>query len=479
MAAPSSAHILSLPAEIIDILCQQFCPRCSKRAFPRHFFVERKPKEAQDRDCLSALALTCKELRRISQPHLYHRPIGRDFFGFIDTIGKAPALGQHIKELCLSSAAIRRFVDQYDDPMELFAKCDQRYRTYLPDAAQRNPMVPIPRLRNAASYLGNFTGNGEIAIDCLLSVVISFIPNINVLDICVQTDLTFWPIPSGYLPNLRKLVINVPERFPANDLDSLTGLLGAAPQLESLDLARLDLREAMKDSEMGFCHDNVNEIILRSSAIHTSRLEAIMRGFSKLQTFRFGAPQYWDGPPYPRPRTGVSYKIEDILMLRSDTLKHVTLDFPGRNIDRDLVIQDLSGMKVLETLYIDSGILRRRWQQGREPARRIFQMLPESIKEFGLMGTVDPQPVLQIAQEAHRQAHRRVHDEVMESVNISARAFPLLRKVVIAYFGGRFQADADEWKGKFASACEARNIEFSSKVPRSSVYLTYSSTYRG
>jgi hypothetical protein len=310
---------------------------------------------------------------------------------------------------------------------------------------------------------GKSIGDAETSIDCILSVVISLIPKINELEICLQTDRIFWSIPSGYLPNLKKLIVTVSECFPAENLDSLVGLLDAAPQLESLELAGLDLREPIKESEMAFCHSNVNEIILRSCAIHTSRLEAIMRGFSKLQTFRFGAPEYWSGAGAASARPGVSYKIEDILMLRSDTLKHVTLEFPGHGIDGELVLHHLSDMKVLETLYIDSDLLYGRWHQGRLSTKRICQMLPESIKEFGIMGSAYP----------------LVQDEVLETINISAQAFPLLKKIVMDRFIRTRQADEDEQKREFASACEAYNIKFSPKVPRSSWDLASPVPYRG
>ncbi|KAI1014407.1 hypothetical protein LB504_012102 [Fusarium proliferatum] len=301
------------------------------------------------------------------------------------------------------------------------------------------------------------------AVDCILSVVISLIPKINELEICIQTDRIFWPVPSGYLPNLKKLIVTVSECFPADNLDSLAGLLDAAPQLESLELAGLDLREPIKESEIALCHGNVNEIILRSCRIHTSRLEAIMRGFSKLQTFRFGAPEYWLAAGAASARPGVSYKIEDILMLRSDTLKHVTLDFLGGGIDGKLVLQDLSDMKVLETLYIDSHILYCRWHQGCLSTKRICQMLPKSIKEFGLMECIYP----------------LVQDEVMETINISAQAFPLLKKLVVHLSIGIRQVGEDEETGEFASACEAYNIKFSPNVPRSSWNLTSPVPYRG
>lgn len=419
------------------------------------------------RNCLFALSLTCKQLRRISQPHLYHRPIGQDFFGFIDTIGRIPALGQHVKELYATPTMVRCFACRHGYPKEFLTKCDKRYRTHLCDAAQRNPLVPLYGFRFPIPIsFGKTIGNAETAIDCILSVVISLIPKINELEICIQTDRIFWSIPSGYLPNLKKLIVTISECFRADNLDSLAGLLDAAPQLESLELAGLDLREPMKESEMAFCHDSVNEIILRSCAIHTSRLEAIMGGFSKLQTFRFGAPEYWLAAGAASARPGVSYKIEDILMLRSDTLKHVTLDFPGDGIDGEPVLQDLSDMKVLETLYIDSHILYCRWHQGRLSTKRLCQMLPESIKEFGLMGCTYP----------------LVQDEVMETVNISAQAFPLLKKLVVQQSIGMRQVDEDEETeetGKFASACEAYNIKFSPNVPRSSWNLTSSVPYRG
>ncbi|KAF5602702.1 aromatic aminotransferase [Fusarium subglutinans] len=188
-----------------------------------------------------------------------------------------------------------------------------------------------------------------------------------------------------------------------------------------------------------------------------------MRGFPKLQTFRIGAPEYWQGPGIATLRQGVSYKIEDVLMLRSDTLKHITLDFYAHGIDYPVVIQDLSEMKVLETLYINTRILRRRWQQGVLSTPRIYRMLPESIKEFGLMGS----------------ASSLVHDEVVDSINISARAFPLLRKVVIDRFGGSHQVDGNEWRRKITSACEASNIEFSTKVTRSSQDLKFPNPDRG
>ncbi|KAF5669349.1 aromatic aminotransferase [Fusarium circinatum] len=460
MATPSFTPLFSLPDEIINLVCQQFCPCCSQRTSTRYFFCDGELKLIQDRECLLALSLTCKELRRISQPHLYHRPIGHDFFGFIDTIGRTPTIGQHVRELCADSSMIRSFIHQQHYYVDLLANCNKRYRTHLPDDAQRNPLFRFYTSAGARSLLffGETAGNAEAAIDCLFSVVISLTPKIKRLEICVHTDRKFWSTPAGHLPNLKQLIITVAKCFPAGNLDSLAGLLDAAPQLESLELAGLDLREAMKESEIAFCHNNVNELILRSSIVHISRLEAIMRGFPKLQTFRIGAPEYWQTL-----QEAVPYKIEDILMLRSDTLKHITLDFYAHGIDYPVVIQDLSEMKVLETLYINTRMLRRRWQQGVLYTRRICRMLPESIKEFGLMGS----------------ACSLVHDEVVDSINISARAFPLLRKVVIDRFGGSHQVDGYVWRRKITSACEASNIEFSTKVPRSSKVLRFPDPDRG
>ncbi|EWG55666.1 hypothetical protein FVEG_13637 [Fusarium verticillioides 7600] len=225
-------------------------------------------------------------------------------------------------------------------------------------------------------------------------------------------------------------------------MDGVAGLLRAAPLLERMQLSEFGTPRA------GFYHGNVNEITLRSSLLPIDEMKTIMRRFPKLQTFRISTPAFWRNIGR---RLGPAYKVEDVLMLRSDTLKHVALELPEHGIDGELVIQDLSGMKVLETLYIDSGMLHRRWKQGRQPAPRICHMLPKSIKEFGLMGSAYP----------------LVHEEVVESINISAQAFPHLKKVFVGQFQEQWPDDGVEWESRYASACEAHNIELSLWLPPS------------
>lgn len=76
------------------------------------------------------------------------------------------------------------------------------------------------------------------------------------------------------------------------------------------------------------------------------------------------------------------------------------------------------------------------------------------------------------------RAYPLIHDEVLESINISASVFPLLKKVVVAEFGEKWLVDGDKWERMFASACEAHNLELSSEVPRSSQGLTLPEPYR-
>ncbi|KAL9561891.1 hypothetical protein ACKAV7_013814 [Fusarium commune] len=188
MTTTSFTKLLSFPEEVIDTICQQPCPQCSKRASRRDLLLYEKWKPAQDRNCLLALSLSCKELRRISQPHLYHRPMGHGFVGFIDTIAGTPALGRHVKELCLNEHMIRCLLLQYDDQVKFLAQCNKRYSTHLREAAQRNPMAPVDRFRNATGYFGErrrIVGN---AINCLMSVAISLTPMLNKLEIHVESD---------------------------------------------------------------------------------------------------------------------------------------------------------------------------------------------------------------------------------------------------------------------------------------------------
>ncbi|PNP55202.1 hypothetical protein FNYG_15529 [Fusarium nygamai] len=418
MATSPFTHLLSLPEEATNMICQQFCPHCSKNPSPRYFLRSKWPNPAHDRHCLLALSLTCQELRRISQPHLYHRPAGHDFHGFINTIDETPALGQHLKELYVSEEVMMSLRLQHYEQHG-----NGKYYTII-------------RWRLFA-----------YAFDNLMPVLISATPMFNKLEIHVETDRQFSSTPSGCLPNLKELTITFAGYFKTDDHDGLASLLHAAPRLERIELFNF------KKPKASFRHDTVNEITLRSSVIHISRMEAIMRGFPRLQTLRMSAPKNWQRSHYtPSQQTSLSYKIEDLLMLRSDTLRHLTLDFPGIELDHqgEIVIQDLSEMEVLETLYIDSGMLHRRWK-GRQPAPRICHMLPKSIKEFGLMGSAYP----------------LVHEEVVESINISAQTFPHLKKVFVTQFQEQWPDDGVEWENKYASACEAHNIELSSWLPPS------------
>jgi hypothetical protein len=453
MVTASFTRLFSFPEEIIDAICQTLCSHCGKRACPRQFFRYDKQKPAHDGNCLLALSLTCKKLRRISQPHLYHRPMGRDFIDFIETLGRTPALGRHVKELCVDDQVIGYLFRQYDEQVGFLAKCDKQYGTNLCQAAQRNSMVPVLLFRNATGHFAVMRRRLGKGINWLISVVLSLTPMLNKLEIYVEMNCQFPSTLPGCLPNLRKLIITGSRSIPTDDLEGLAGLLDAAPRLERIELVNLDVRDPAKESKTGFCHDTVNEIILRSCTLHISQLEAIMRGFPRLQTFRIGASSLCRRANTRSQEPVPLHRIEDLLMLRSDTLKHLTLDFPGIHLDQPgkIVLKDLSEMKVLETLYIDSGMLVRGWQR-RQPGRRICHLLPPSIKEFGLKG----------------RAYQMLHEEVLEMMDMSTWMFPLLRKVVVAEFGDNWMIDGDEWERRFASACEAHNLELSSEVPRGS-----------
>ncbi|KAF5562447.1 aromatic aminotransferase [Fusarium phyllophilum] len=416
MTTSSSTHLLSFPEETIDRICQQLCPHCSESPSPRYFLRSKWPNPAHDRNCLLALILTCQKLRRISQPHLYHRPMGHDFFDFINTIDETPALGKLVKELYVNEDAMAslrlRYLNQFVNRTE------------------------YSRARQQLLFE---------AVDCFMPVLLSLTPMLTKLEVYFESDGQFSSTKNACLLNLKELNITFAWGLNFNYLegvDGVAGLLRAAPLLERIQLLNFNKPVA------GFYHDNVNEITLRSSLIPTDEMKAIMHNFPNLQTFRITTPDYWRKIGQ---RILPTYKVEDILMLRSDTLKHVTLGLPVQGIDGELVIQDLSGMEVLETLYIDSDILYRRWKEGRQPAPRICHMLPKSIKEFGLM----------------ESAYPLVHGEVVESINISAQTFPDLKKVVITEFDKQWPDDGDDWKSKYASACEAHNIELSSWLPPS------------
>ncbi|KAF5559365.1 aromatic aminotransferase [Fusarium napiforme] len=416
MTTLSSAHLCSFPEETIDRICQQLCPCCSEDPSPRYFLRSEWPNPARDRNCLLALSLTCQKFRRVSQPHLYHRPMGHDFLGFINTIDGSPALGKHVKELYVNNDVMKslcvRYLDQFVNRTEY-------------SEARRQLLLE--------------------AVDSFMPVLLSLTPMLTKLEVYFGCDRQFSSTPYACLLHLKELSITFPgalNLYYLEGVDGVAGLLRAAPLLERIQICDfVTLRPT-------FCHDNVNEITLTASLIRIDEMKAIMRRFRKLQTFRISTPYFWRDVARG---LGSTHKVEDVLMLRSDTLKHVALELPCHGIDGELVIQDLSGMKALETLYIDSGMLNRRWKQGQQPVPRICHMLPQSIKEFGLMGSAYP----------------LVHEEVVESINISAQAFPYLKKVFVAQFQEEWPEEWVEWESKYVSACEAHNIELSSWLPPS------------
>ncbi|KAG5749129.1 hypothetical protein H9Q69_009295 [Fusarium xylarioides] len=416
MTTPFSTHLLSFPEETIDRICQQLCPCCSEDPSPRYFLRSKWPNPAHDRNCLLALSLTCQKFRRISQPHLYHRPMGHDFLGFINTIDETPALGKLVKELYVNE--------------DVMASLRVRY---------------LSQFVNRTEYSRAMRQLLFEALDLFMPVLLSLTPMLTKLEVYFESGRQFSSTKNACLLNLKELNITFLRGLNFNYLegvDGVAGLLRAAPLLERIQLSNFSTPKA------GFYHDNVNEITLRSSPIPIDEMKAIMHKFPKLQTFRISTPDLWRNRGR---RIGPTYKVEDILMLRSDTLKHVALKLPGHGVDGEPVIQDLSGMEVLETLYIDSDILHRRWKEGRQPAPRICHLLPKPIKEFGLMGSAYP----------------LVHGEVVESINISAQTFPHLKKVVIMEFDKQWPDDGNDWKSKYTSACEAHNIELSSWLPPS------------
>ncbi|KAF4949152.1 hypothetical protein FSARC_13570 [Fusarium sarcochroum] len=132
-------------------------------------------------------------------------------------------------------------------------------------------------------------------------------------------------------------------------------------------------------------------------------------------------------------------------------------------------LQDLSGMAALETLHVDCTSLYRQPNDTPKIGLTICELLPSSIKEFGLMGDT--------------QEH--LYEEVLELITTSKQTFPHLRKVIVTscdredgYLDSealsldddssdddRVNEDRSNWINTFSSACRKHNIEFSTKKP--------------
>jgi hypothetical protein len=217
--------------------------------------------------------------------------------------------------------------------------------------------------------------------------------------------------------------------------------------LERLECSEV-IHELHESTTPYLSHANVKELIFNASTLPRSNLEAIMDGFPKLETFRFG----WDFMmmwPGIRGRWPSASVMTEIVMRRNDTIRHLSLDLGSLNSRGDRRLQDLSGMSVLETLHIHGLMLPRKEEDLKRSVLTVSEILPSSIRELGLMGEAD----------------KHLWEEVIDLITNSSVKHPHLQRVIVAS-PDLAKEDSSDWIDMFTSACNEFDIEFSMQEPQ-------------
>ncbi|KAJ4007573.1 hypothetical protein NW752_010238 [Fusarium irregulare] len=445
--------LLSLPPELLDQICKEFCLHCQKApSHPKFYFnIADQNNTPPETKSLVALRRTCTVLAQIAQPYLYHRPLGQRFPSFVQNVSEYPQLGHRVRHLSVAQATspcIRHgdlcaffthgFVDRF------LERCHHMRGTKLYEDARKCYLDPMPKLIRRCFCLRMLDTFDDEREALAITFGLSFMPNLTKLEILLGENWIFrWCRPDS-LPCLRKLVISERDlRRRPNGL-AIYGLLAAAPALERLELNEVVHILLPKNERSYLSHANLKELVINASTISTPSLHMLMNGFPNLQTFRFGWAYWkswhlleWEETPCPS-------ILNEVVLRRKDTLRHLSLDLSETGDMGGEKLQDLSKMTVLETLHIDSLMLTD--ENGEVPNdQEIHDILPPNIKEFGLMG----------------KAYKRLYEEVLHLITMRHEN---LQKVIVA----SEDLQKDEWSlwiNVFASACSETNIEFSTQKP--------------
>ncbi|KAG8672567.1 hypothetical protein FPOAC1_005843 [Fusarium poae] len=280
-----------------------------------------------------------------------------------------------------------------------------------------------------------------------ITCALSLMPNLTKLEIGMGSYWTFrWCRPNS-LCSLQELTITQGYVDQPPDCGAIRGLLEAAPALEKLKFNEV-IHELHRGTTPYLSHTNVKELIFNASTLPTNNLKTLMNGFPSLETFYFGWDfmMIWAGIKGTRLVANV---MTEIVMRRKRTIKHMSLDLSGLDSRGTQRLQDLSRMSLLETLHIHGSMLPGESVDEPGIALTVSEILPSSIKVFGIMG----------------EAQKYLWEELLDLVTTSSVKHPHLKKVIVAS-GDLANEEGADWVKTFTSACNEHNIEFSMVEPK-------------
>ncbi|RSL73025.1 hypothetical protein CEP53_000850 [Fusarium sp. AF-6] len=292
-------HLLSLPLAILGIICSNFCRHCTHEPKEPEFREPGQPAEPiglddtcfKGADCyladktgvknatLSAIARTCKALRDIAQPYIYHHPAIYEpevYKQLHRTLVERPHIAQYIKELSEFDMALADVTGIPD-----FATHKKLLRRSLEDNPYCKPSLNLEK-RVKIKY------NTTILFTTL---VLSFGTSLQTLHFVLDEDCKFPTCASGSLPRLKELVVN--NKWNRQEaFKVISSLLIAAPALERLGGIRicgLDWKGPQPP-----IHEGVKEVLLERCVLGPKVFTTLLSLFPRLEAFTY---ESYSNPP--------------------------------------------------------------------------------------------------------------------------------------------------------------------------------------
>lgn len=383
--------LINLPPEILHMIAGQLC-------FP---FVDRGESRFRDVDeahnllrlaTLSRLSKTCKMFCAIAQPELFRfLHTEARLASAVQTLNRRPDLACVVKHLHVE---LGRDIEDQD---------------WIADAALYDNYLRAS-LRSMSNHaIGGDEGDNSGFLPALAVTQVSNIESLSI-EISHKVPLILQP---RSLPYLTELVIHYWDPENGFDVTTLQSLFNAAPSLKVFKVFSADGGEGGSASSDNIFHPGLTTFELCNSALRRRCFTAIMNGFPRLEKFSYASD--WtissNEGAEATPRD-----ISETLHIRSDTLKHLSLNFPLADYfeqGQNNVIESLAHMTVLESIHISCLAVYSSDSPGGGPnGTRLTAFLPPSIRTLVIY-----EPHLDITRDLVRLAE------------VAPASFPLLKTV--------------------------------------------------
>lgn len=182
-------------------------------------------------------------------------------------------------------------------------------------------------------------------------------------------------LPPETLPTLARISFIHPEGKGGTCLSTIAGIMHSAPALKTIHCHTV-YQTSMPNTLKGlFQHENVATIRLHSSALLLEHLEYLMKAFPNLENFHYES----GGAVVSELGEATPLEISQALAIRSNSLKHVTIDLENASyVDDEDPMVDLTSLEKLEKQELCGECL---YEDDEEPTsgRLIVNPIPRNL----------------------------------------------------------------------------------------------------